>query len=54
MNLTKEDVEFMKNYIEIRTYLANTGILGKQEIKICKLFVKILQSIEKGDSNENN
>lgn len=52
MNLTKEEIEFMKNYIEIRTYLANTGILGEQEIKICNLFMKILQSIERSDSRE--
>lgn len=53
MNLTKEDIEFMKNYIEIRTYLADVGILGEQKIKICKLFVKILQSIERSDNDVN-
>jgi len=53
MNLTKEDIEFMKNYIEIRTDLADVGILGEQEIKICKLFVKILQSIERSDNDVN-
>lgn len=53
MNLTKEYIEFMKNYIEIRTDLADIGILGEQEIKICKLFVKILQSIERSDNDVN-
>lgn len=51
MNLTKEEIEFMKNYVERGRLLVEIGLLGEQKIKICKLFVKILQNIEKGDSN---
>jgi len=54
MNLSKEDIEFMKDYVEFRKILVDTGILGTQEVKICELFMKILQSIERSDSNVKN
>ena len=54
MDLTKEDIEFMKDYVEFRKTLVDTGILGTQEVKICELFMKILQNIEGSDNNEKN
>lgn len=53
MNLTKEDIEFMKNYVERGKLLVEIGLLGEPEIKICKLFVKILQNIERSDNDVN-
>lgn len=54
MNLNEEEIEFMKNYVERGKLLVEIGLLGEQEVKICKLFVKILQNIEGSDNNEKN
>lgn len=43
--MNNEDIQFMKDYINIRVNLAQIGMLSYSETIICKIFIKILDEL---------
>lgn len=43
--MNDEEIQFMKEYINMRVHLAQIGLLSHSETIICKIFIKILDEL---------
>lgn len=50
--MTKEDIQFMKDYVDYRVPMAQAGILSFSEVKVCKIFIKILEKEDKVEKSD--